>query len=127
MGLDSTSAIPWISRFLATSDDAAAEAALAIAGDRSPQAFAALHQRFLQEHDPWFQSVLLSAIALTRQQAGIDFLLQLVRKESSHAEAAMDAILKSMPSAEIMSQLESLVSGNPPLARAFAAHRAKSS
>jgi hypothetical protein len=127
MGLDGGSAIPWISRFLASGDDAAAEAALAIACDRSPQAFAALHQRFLQEHDPWFQSVLLSAIALTRQQAGTDFLFQLVRKESSHAEAAMEAILKSMPSAEIMSQLESLVSSNPRLARAFAAHRAKSS
>jgi len=126
LGIDGTPAIPWISRFLATADDAAAEAALAIAADRSPQAFVALRKRFLQEHDPWFQAVLLSAIGLTRQQAGLDFLLHFVRTESPHAEAAIDAILRSMPSAEITRQLESMVSGNPRLARAFAAHRAAS-
>jgi HEAT repeat protein len=125
--MDGTAAIPWISRFLAAADDAAAEAALAIAVDRSPQAFVALRERFLQEHDPWFQAVLLSAIGLTRQQAGLDFLLHLVRTESPHAEAAIDAILRSMPSAEITRQLESMVSGNPRLARAFAAHRTASS
>ena len=127
LSIDGTAAIPWISRFLAAADDAAAEAALAIAADRSPQAFVALRERFLQEHDPWFQAVLLSAIGLTRQQAGLDFLLHLVRTESPHAEAAIDAILRSMPSAEITRELESMVSGNPRLARAFAAHRAATS
>jgi HEAT repeat protein len=125
--LDGRTAIPWVSRFLAAADDAAAEAALAIAADRSPQAFAVLHERFLQEHDPWFQAILLSAIGLTRQQAALDFLLHLVRTESPHAEAAIEAIIRSMPSAEIITQLASMVSGNPRLARAFAAHRAASS
>jgi HEAT repeat protein len=124
--LDGRAAIPWVSRFLATADDAAAEAALAIAADRSPQAFAALCERFLQEHDPWFQAVLLSAIGLTRQQMGLDFLLHLVRPESPQAEAAIEAILRSLPSPEITRQLESMVTGNPRLARAFAAHRAAS-
>jgi hypothetical protein len=122
--IEGTAAIPWISRFLAAADDAAAEAALAIAADRSPQAFVALRERFLHVRDPWFQGVLLSAIGLTRQQEALDFLLHLVRTESPHAEAAMDAILRSMPSAEITRQLESMVSGKPRLARAFAAHRA---
>ncbi len=125
--IEGTAAIPWVSRFLTAADDAAAEAALAIAADRSPQAFAALRERFLLEHDPWFQGILLSAIALTRQQAGIDFLLQLVKTESPHAEATIEAILRSMPSPEISSQLESMVSGKPRLARAFARHRAASS
>jgi HEAT repeat protein len=125
--LDGTAAIPWLSRFLAAADDTAAEAALAIAADRSPQAFDALRERFLQEHDPWFQAILLSAIGLTRQQAALDFLLHLVRTESPHAEAAIEAILRSMPSPEIITQLESMVSGHPRLARAFAAHRAASS
>lgn len=124
--IDGTAAVAWISRFLASADDAAAEAALAIAADRSLQAFAALRERFLQEHDRWFQGVLLSAIGLTRQQAALDFLLGLVRAESPHAEAAIEAILRSMPSAEITRKLESMVSGNPRLARAFAAHRAAS-
>jgi hypothetical protein len=125
--IEGTAAIAWISRFLAAADDAAAEAALAIAADRSPQAFAALRDRFLQEHDPWFQGVLLSATALTRQQAALDFLFQLVRTKSSHAEAAIEAILRSMPSAEITRQLESMVAGNKRLARAFATHRGASS
>jgi HEAT repeat protein len=125
--IEGTTAIPWVSRFLAAADDTAAEAALAIAADRSPQAFAALRDRFPQEHDPWFQSVLLSAIGLTRQQAALDFLLDLIRTQSPHAEAALEAILRSMPSPEITRKLEPMVAGNPRLARALAAHRAPSS
>jgi len=45
------------------------EAALAIAANRFPQAFDTLQGRFLKEPDAWFQSVLLSAIALTRRQS----------------------------------------------------------
>lgn len=121
--LDGKAAIAWVSRFLAAGDDAAAEAALAIAADRSHEAFATLHERFKQERDPWFQGILLSAIGLTRQQAALDFLLQLVRTESAHAEAAVEAILRSMPPDEVIIQLESMVRGDPRLARAFAVHR----
>jgi hypothetical protein len=124
--IEGSAAVPWVSRFLAAADDAAAEAALAIAADRSPEAFAALRDRFLEEPDPWFQGVLLSAIALTRQEAAIGFLLELVGKQSPHAEAAIDALLRSMPSPDIVRQLESLIAGNPRLARAMAAHRAAS-
>src|ERR1017187_8985606 len=61
--LEGPSAIPWVSRFLSPADDSAAEAALAIAATHSPQGFDALRQRFAEEADPWFRSVLLSAIA----------------------------------------------------------------
>ncbi len=125
--IEGTAAVPWVARFLAAADDAAAEAALAIAADRSPEAFVALRDRFLEEPDPWFQGVLLSAIALTRQEAAIGFLLELVGKRSPHAEAAIDALLRSMPSPEVVQQLESLSAGNPRLERAMAAHRASSS
>ncbi len=123
LGIEGTPAIPWISRFLATANEPAAEAALAIAGDRSPQAFDALHKRFLEEGDPWFRSVLLSAIALTRQQAAHDFLLDLVRTESVHAEAAIEAILRSVPSPEIITRLEELVAKDERLAQALAKYR----
>jgi hypothetical protein len=126
LSIEGTAAVPWVSRFLATADDAAAEAALAIAADRSAAAFAALRDRFLEEHDPWFLGVLLSAIALTRQEAAIDFLLALVRTRSRHAEAAIDGILRSMPSPDIVKQLESLVAGDPRLTRTMAAHRVSS-
>jgi HEAT repeat protein len=118
--LEGESAIPWVSRFLASSDDSAAEAALAIAGTHSPQGFEVLRQRFAEEADPWFRSVLLSAIALTRQDAALEFLLDLVRAESLQAEGAIEAILRALPSEEVTKRLEELCARNPRLARAFA-------
>jgi HEAT repeat protein len=118
--IEGQSAIPWVSRFLASGDDPAAEAALAIAGTHSPQAFETLKQRFNNESDPWFCSVLLSAIALTRQDAALEFLLDQVRTGSLQAEAAIEAILRAAPSAEVTRRLQDLVAPNPRLARAFA-------
>jgi len=120
---EGAAAIPWVSRFLASADDAAAEAALAIAGTHSRQGFETLRECFAKEADPWFCSVLLSAIALTRQDEALEFLLDLVRTESLHAETAIEAILRAMPSAEIVKRLEEIVAGNQRLARAFATHR----
>jgi HEAT repeat protein len=121
--LEGTTAIPLIGRFLASSDDAAAEAALAIAGTHTAQGFNILRERFAEEADPCFRSVLLSAIALTRQDDALEFLLDLVRTESLQAEQAIEAILRSMPSDEITKRLENLVAGIQRLARAFAANK----
>jgi HEAT repeat protein len=128
LALEGTGAIPWLSRYLARGDDASAEAALAIAQDRSPEAFSALRERFESPgnrpaNDPWFTGVLLSAMALTRREEAQDFLLNLLRAQSAHAEAAMEAILRSAPSPEIISRLEQLVAEIPSLARAFRKHR----
>ncbi len=123
--IEGASAIPWIARFLAGADETAAEAAWAIADQRSPEAFAALRERFAMERDAWFRSVLLSAIALTRQQEALDFLFQLIRAEPLNAEAAVTALVQSKPAPEVLKQLEEIVSGNPRLARALNAHRAE--
>jgi len=125
--IEGKSAIRWVARFLAAGDDFAAEAALAIASDRSPESFHALHQRFVDNapSDPWFLSVLLSAIALTRQQEGVDFLFDLVRQDTLHSEPAVEAILRSGPSAERIQQLKQAVSGNPRLAQFVADHQAQ--
>jgi HEAT repeat protein len=125
--IEGPSAIPWVARFLASSDDAAAAAALAIAGTHSAQGFEVLRARFAKESDPWFCSVLLSAIALTRQEEAVEFLLDQVRTESLQAEAAIEAILRAAPSEEITKRLQQLVSGNSRLARAFAANLPRSS
>jgi HEAT repeat protein len=117
--IEGPSAIPWIARFLTNEDDAAAEAALSIAGTHSPQAFETLKQHFSQASDPWFTSVLLSALALTRQDAAVEFLLDVVRTESPQAEPAIEAILRSAPSEEIKKRLRELVTGNPRLSRAL--------
>jgi HEAT repeat protein len=121
--LDGVSVIPWIARFLAPADDSAAEAALAIAGTHSIQGFNILSECFVKADDPWWRSVLLSAIALTRQDAALEFLLDLVRTESLNAEAAIEAIFRSMPSQEVVKRLAKLTAGNPRLARIFAANQ----
>lgn len=121
--IEGPKSIPWIAQFLSASDDRAAEAALAIAATHSAQAFAVLRDRLAKEHDPWFSSVLLSAIALTRQDAAQEFLLDQVRTESPQAEAAIEALLRAAPSEEIIKRLEALVAGNPRLSRALATHR----
>lgn len=124
---EGTRAIPWAERFLEAGDDAAGEAALAIAGTHSVAGFDALHKSFAEARGPandsWFLSVLLSAIALTRQDAATEFLLDLIAKESLHAEAAMEAILRSAPSAEILERVGKLVSDNPRLSSAFKANQ----
>ncbi len=125
--IEGVGVIPWIGRFLATADDNAAEAALAIAGTHSPAAFDALREVFVKADDPWWRSVLLSAIALTRQDAALEFLLDLVRTESLNAEGAIEAVLRSMPSQEVLKRLEKTVAGNQRLVRALATLRKASS
>lgn len=123
--IEGESAIPWVRRFLVAADDNAAEAALAIAGTHAPQAYDALRETFLAAHDPWWRSVLLSAIAFTRKDAALEFLLELVRKESLGAEFAIEAVLRSMPSKEVTERLEKLVEDNPRLKRVVAAQKSK--
>ncbi len=121
--LEGVRAIPWVAGFLVSADDTAGEAALTIAATHSPEAFNVLRERFADATDPWWRSVLLSAIALTRLEAAMAFLLDLIRTESFDAEGAIEALLRAGPSDEMVSALESLVRDNPRLATAFAAHR----
>jgi len=117
--IEGVQAIPWVSHFLRSGDDAAGEAALAISATHSVEGFEALKSALDTAHDPWFRSVLLSAIALTREDAALEFLLDLVGKESLHAEGALEAIIRSLPSAEIIQRLEKAVRPNPQLLRTF--------
>jgi hypothetical protein len=121
--LEGSRALSWVSRFLNSHDDSAAEAALAIAATHSSEGFEALKTSLPKAIDPWFRSVVLSAIALTRQDAAQEFLLELVRTNSFDAEAAIEALLRSMPSDDIVKRLEQLVADNPRLTRAFITNR----
>ena len=71
--------------------------------------------------DAWFRSVLLSAIALTRQEAAMEFLVDMVKSESLDAEHALEALVRSRLTPELRERLEHLVAPNPRLARALAA------
>jgi hypothetical protein len=125
--IEGVRAIPWVQRFLASGDDSAAEAALAIAGTHSADGFKVLQECLAKATDSWWRSVLLSAISLTRQDEALEFLLERVRTESLDAEAAIEAVLRSVPSEEVIKRLESLVADNARLKRAFATHRSASS
>jgi hypothetical protein len=118
--LDGPSALAWAAKFLAAEDDTAGEAALAIAATHTLEAFTLLRDRWRRAEDPWYSTVLLSAIALTRQAEATDFLLALVQKEHLRADQAVEALLRSLPSDETVQRLKALVSGNPKLERAFA-------
>lgn len=118
--IEGVSAIPWVSGFLSAADDVAGEAALALAATHSVQAFEALRDSLEKTHDPWFRSVLLSAIALTRQDEAVEFLLELVKSESLNAEGAIEAILRAAPSEEVIQRLKKMTTGNARLARVLA-------
>jgi hypothetical protein len=62
-------------------------------------------------------------MALTRQDAAHEFLLELVRTESLDAGAAIEVILRSMPPAEVVTRLEKIVAGNARLTSVLAAQR----
>ena len=131
--IEGAKALAWVARFLRTADDKAAEAALAIAATHAPEGFTVLRDQLgamhdLRSHDPrssdpWFRSVLLSAIALTRQEAAQEFLLELVRSESRDAEPAIEALVRSGLAPAVLARLERLVAGTPRLARVLAALR----
>jgi HEAT repeat protein len=119
LSIEGSSAIGWAAGFLAKEDDAAAEAALALAATRNPESVAPLRAAFDHVDDPWFASVLLSALALTRQPAAMEFLLGQVEAESYYAEKSVEAILRASPAQETIERLEKLVEGNSRLQRAF--------
>jgi hypothetical protein len=118
--IEGVGAIPWVSRFLNSKDDSAAEAALAIAATHSPEGFDALRESLANADDPWWHSVLISAISLTRQDAALEFLMDLIGTESLDAERAIEAVVRSLPSHEVMLRLQGMVAGNPRLARVLA-------
>jgi hypothetical protein len=108
LSLDGPAAIPWAAKFLSPQDDAAAEAAMAIAQTHTLEAFQLLCTTFAKARDPWFRAVVLSAIALTRQQEATDWLLDLIANERRHSADAHEALCRSAPSAATLDRLRQL-------------------
>jgi hypothetical protein len=77
--------------------------------------------------DPWWRSVVLSAISLTRQEEALEFLLDRVRTESLDAEGAIEAVLRFRPSQDVIERLKQMVAGNPRLMSVFAEQQKLSS
>jgi HEAT repeat protein len=131
LSLEGVAAVPFVAKFLRKQDDFSAEAAVALGETRTPEALAALlaclrpsseardvsprvprvraypgKDAFLE---PWFATVLLSAIALTRQPEAVDSLLTLISEESSHAEAAIEALASAGYGKDTLDRLATIV------------------
>lgn len=107
LALEGPASISWAAQFLPAADDAAAEAAMAIAQTHTPEAFDLLRTAFLKARDPWFRTALLSAAALTRQPAAVEWLLDLIAQEE-HATDAHEALCRSAPTADTLDKLRQL-------------------
>jgi hypothetical protein len=112
--LEGPSAIPWAAKFLSPGDDAAAEAAIAIAETRTVDAFTHLKAAYEEARDPWFRSALLSAISLTRQDHAYDWLLGIIKEQGPDGKDAHRALCNSGPPAAILDSLAKLGRPCPP-------------
>jgi hypothetical protein len=106
--LEGPRAIPWAAKFLQHEDDAAAEAAIAIAETRTPEAFATLKAAYETATDHWFRTTLLTAIALTRQDEAFTWLLTLIEREERNHPEAHEALCRSKPPSAILEKLTQL-------------------
>jgi hypothetical protein len=109
LSLEPVAAIPLVARAMEAGEDAAAEAAFALAEVRSAEALAALLARWRAGADAWFGAVLLSAIALTRLPEAMDFLIAMMARAAREAPAAIDAVGRIAPNAEIVARIAQAV------------------
>jgi len=124
LSLEGAPAIPLVAQSLEAGDDTAAEAAFALADMRSAEALAALIARLGKGADTWFTGVLLSAIALTRMSEAHDYLLAIIARDAREAPAAIEAIGRTAPNAELRARVEQAVekADSPRLRQAFRLH-----
>lgn len=126
LAIDREAGIPFVAKFLEKGDDTAGEAAFALAETRLPTALEALLELKRNptpgSQEPWFAGVLLSAIALTRLPGAISYLIGLIESEGREAAAAIEALVRISPDAELRARIKRAVeeTGNPRLRRAFA-------
>ncbi len=106
---DTAGSIRLVADFLDDGEEAAAEAAFALAETHEPAALAALKTRRLKGADPWFTSVLDNAIALTRLAEGMEFLLGMIEKDPRQAASALDAISRVHQSDEVRARVTAAV------------------
>jgi hypothetical protein len=102
---DRLSAISLVADFLDDGEEAAAEAAFALAETHEPAALTALIDRRRMGADTWFGSVLDQAIVLSRLPEGMDFLLVVIEKDVRQAASALEAISRVHGSPEVRAKV----------------------
>lgn len=123
LAIDRDSAIPFVARFLPQGDDAAGEAAFALAETHCDAALSALldARKSVAHPEPWFAGALLSALALTRLPTAADYLLGLIARDERDAPQAIEALGKAAPSEELRARIAKAVDevGSPRLQTAL--------
>lgn len=109
LSLEGTAAIQLVAAALEAGDDTAGEAAFALADLRTAEALAVLIARMRAGADAWFGGVLLSAIALTRLPEALDFLIAIIASDEREAPAAIEAIARTAPNADLRARVEQAV------------------
>jgi HEAT repeat protein len=120
-GVDRAETILLVADFLDDGEEAAAEAAFALAEVHEPVALTALIERRRKGADQWFGSVLDNAIALTRLPEAMDYLLETVERDPRQAASALEAISRVHHSDEILARVDASVkrSGSERVMTAF--------
>ncbi len=121
LAIEGGAAVAFVAGFLEAGDDAAGEAAFALAETHSPKALAALVERQKEFADDWFRGVLMSAIALTRLPEAVDFLVGMIEREEREAPGAIEALSRIASSDELKERIRKTVeeTGSPRLLKAM--------
>ncbi len=121
LAVEGVAAIPLVAKALEEGDDLAAEAAFALADQRSQETLGVLIARHRTGADSWFAGVLLSAIALTRLPEAFEYLLALISRDTLESAAAIEAVGRSAPNADLRARVEQAVdeADSPRLRQAF--------
>jgi hypothetical protein len=115
LAIEGARALPFIAGFLKHADERAEEAALALGSSRLEGAFDLLHQAWDTTRDRPFRAVLLRAISLSRLDAALEWLLNLVREgRLADATAALEALALHAASDEIRTQAKAAAERREP-------------
>lgn len=96
LGMAPAQSVGFVGEFLRSQADGVAEsAALALGESRQPSALPLLRQAWEESVDPALRRTLLAAIAMLRQDEGVEFLVTRVAEESQNA--AIDALTALAP------------------------------
>jgi len=109
MDRNKQAAIRLVADFLEDGEDAAAEAAYSLAETHDAMSLAALISRRVKGCDPWFGSVLDNAIALTRLQEGMNYLLNVIERDPRQASSALEAISRVHHSPDVRERVAAAV------------------
>jgi hypothetical protein len=124
LAIEGEGALRFVADFLPRRDEAAEEAALALGSTHLESAFGILRNAWNSTRDPEFRAVLLRAASVSRVEAAIAWLLEMVRTgRKADAENAVEALALHAGSEEIRKQVESAVKGREgELQEAFRKH-----